>query len=214
MQDPARDAVELAIRQASTALQDLSRSLPIEQNSTKRQEKEQLAEQAVKKARLAVDGYSSKDTWVLSKFAADIYRLEGELKRIKLLSSSTYSDPIMNNSNNSDDADVERDAKNRVLRSTNLLNQSNTYIADSTRLMNESRNMGNDTLSALQDQERQLLDVHDNVSETQNTTKKARHVLRRMATRALYNRVFLWSVIVVLFIADVLFLYFGFLKKK
>jgi len=93
------------------------------------------------------------------------------------------------------------------------LNQSDAYIANSTRLMSESHTVGVATLGVMDEQGHEILQVAANVDETRSSTTQARQILRRMATTALYNKVFLWLVIVSLFLADVLFLYYGFLKS-
>jgi hypothetical protein len=121
------------------------------------------------------------------------------------------------------DSDIEAQKRNimneeelirtRLLNSNKILEESNQSIRQTQSLLVESRDVGVNTLDNLYEQRENLLQAADDVSESKYTTAKARIMLKRMATRALYNRIFLICVIFALLLANGLFLYFGFIKK-
>jgi hypothetical protein len=65
----------------------------------------------------------------------------------------------------------------------------------------------------LHDQRRVLLNAHAKVKETNSMVDQARVVMRRMACRAIYNKAFLWGIIVLEVTCIVLVLYYGYIKK-
>ena len=184
------------------------------------------ADEAVARAKASVSAAAAvaTDAWVRQKLVAELHRVEGELRRAKLLGSSTRSDPLsaaaaLGNTGGvgggripSSASTTEDDARTRILQSGRVLNESSAHIASAMRSMVEARDTGEATLLEMHRQGEDLLGLHDTVRDTNSTSDRARRVLQRMARNALYNRVFLWSVILALFLGDVLFLYYGFLK--
>jgi len=214
-----REQTEAQLRAAGAWVEKLKKARA---DSAERAALDREADEAVRRARALVDAFQSADAWVKSKLAAEAYRVEGELKRARLLATSARSDPLLRSGDGAgagsgaarppNGSDREAEARHAVLRSGQLLAQGSASIADTSRLMIEARDQGVETLGAVQRQGEDLQAVAGTVSDTNATTKQARAAIRRMALNALYNRVFLWLVVVALFVADVAFLYYGFLK--
>ena len=161
------------------------------------------------------------DSVVVNRLTAEVAQLENELKRAEktwLLSNNN------NNQNNSMTAPLlqqqqqqqrtEDEDRAVLLRSNEVLGQTDQLVQDIESNVRNSHTIGVNTINTMHMQGQDLDRVRRNVTDTGVTAKNAATVLRRMAERAFYNRVFLWFVIFCFFLADVLFLYFGFIKNN
>ena len=166
----------------------------------------------LEKMRRSRDG----DSIVTNRLIAECGRLENDLRNAEkswLIShppsttgraSSGDEDPLLR------DPDEERA---RLLRAQVTLQESDRVIDDIERNVGTSVRVGVNTQQALEEQGETLHEIHSNVTETGASAKAAARVLKKMAERAFYNRLFLWFLIAVLVLANGLFLYYGFIKK-
>jgi hypothetical protein len=154
------------------------------------------------------------DMIVTNRLTAEVAQLDGELKRAEkswLLANSnaratqrsSEEDPLR-------DPDEDRA---RLLRAQQTLSASDRLIDDIERNVGQSVRLGEGTQVAMEEQGQDLLHVRTEVSRTGQNARAAAGVLRKMAERAFYNRLFLWFIILMLVTANTLFIYFGFIKK-
>jgi len=94
-----------------------------------------------------------------------------------------------------------------------VLDESNMYVRDTSRLVVEARDMGINSLQAMDEQRQDLFAVRNDIQDTDSAVTSARKILTRMAKQALVNKIFLWAVVFLLLLADILFLYYGFIKS-
>jgi t-SNARE complex subunit (syntaxin) len=148
------------------------------------------------------------DAWVYGKLTAETGRLASDLERTALLlqaqPSPASTDPL---------SATEQDARARILRANQTLEQSNVYVRDTARLVVEARDVGVNTLGAMDEQREQLITAQRDIQDADGAMNSARQVLTRMAKRALVNKIFLWVVVLVLVLINVMFFYYAFLQK-
>lgn len=94
------------------------------------------------------------------------------------------------------------------------LDRTTASLLDTSRTLDESTRIGVGVVEELRDQRDLIVEAQRDVDETNTLTGQARVVLKRLANRALYNRLFLYTVVGVLGGAIALILYFDFLKKR
>eukprot|EP00566_Odontella_aurita_P021486 CAMPEP_0113542778 /NCGR_PEP_ID=MMETSP0015_2-20120614/9799_1 /TAXON_ID=2838 /ORGANISM="Odontella" /LENGTH=225 /DNA_ID=CAMNT_0000442879 /DNA_START=75 /DNA_END=752 /DNA_ORIENTATION=+ /assembly_acc=CAM_ASM_000160 len=95
-----------------------------------------------------------------------------------------------------EDSDTER-----------LIRDSESLLMESQALCAESEQMGASTLQTMGLQREQLINASSHLEGTRNATEQARRVLRDMRRRTLRNKIFLYSVIVILILANGAVLY-------
>ena len=166
---------------------------------------------ALTRARKALQQMQGKgDAWVFGKLTAETSRLAAELERGTLLlggrQGNSASTPTALSS-------VEQDTRTRIIRNNQVLQESNMYARDATRQLIEARDGGINTLQALEEQRNDLMTARTDVRDTESVMQSSRIILMRMAKQALVNKLFLWGVVVLLLIANILFLYYGYIKN-
>mmetsp|Transcript_17779 Transcript_17779/g.33055 ORF Transcript_17779/g.33055 Transcript_17779/m.33055 type:complete len:173 (-) Transcript_17779:359-877(-) len=88
-----------------------------------------------------------------------------------------------------------------------LIRDSESLLMESQALCAESEQMGASTLQTMGMQREQLINASSDLEGTRNATEQARRVLRDMRSRTVRNKIFLYSVIVVLILANGAVLY-------
>jgi hypothetical protein len=155
-----------------------------------------------------------KDSIVVNRLIAEVAHREREIRNAEhvwLLAQSNAAKNAAVSDQRRQETDEEQRA--RLYRGNDILDQSDNLIADSERMLNQATQSGTVTLDTMYSQGEDMAAIRNNVSETTMSAKSAGLVLRQMLEYAFYNRVFLWTIIAFLFIADVSFLYFAFIKK-
>lgn len=150
---------------------------------------------------------TSPEAFAVNKLTAELARVENEWKQVQkshLLSrakeNTNLTTPLL-------PTQVEND-RNRVLRSNIVLDESSVLIRDISRTLGESNQIGSVTLHELEEQGRELEDVREDLRESKSAAKQAAQSLKRMASRALYNRIFLYAVIALLTVLDLTILWY------
>lgn len=154
------------------------------------------------------------DSIVTNRLIAECGRLENDLRNAE--KAWLLSHPPSNQRTSSGDEDPLRDPdeeRARLLRAQMTLQESDRVIDDIERNVGTSVRIGVNTQQAMEEQGETLHEIHSNVTETGASAKAAARVLKKMAERAFYNRLFLWCLIAMLILANGLFLYYGFIKK-
>jgi len=89
MEEDERSRAETSLRAAGASVEKLRKARA---NSDERAALERDADDKVRAAKASVAKLRTGDMWVQSKLAAEVYRVEGELKRAKLLGAN--ADPL------------------------------------------------------------------------------------------------------------------------
>lgn len=93
---------------------------------------------------------------------------------------------------------AEADHQARLDDANRRLDHGTDLIAQANRTVQETEQIGIGTMDNLHGQREQLLGAHEKVRETAAKTIEARGILNRMFFRAVYNRLFLYGIIVLL----------------
>lgn len=99
------------------------------------------------------------------------------------------------------------DSQQKMDNTTRLLEQSRQLIA-------QTDNIGNETISNMENQKDQLIGATAKVDETRAYTANAKDVLVAMGNRALRHTACVCAVIIILLGLNVLVIYFAFVDKK
>ena len=162
-----------------------------------------------------------RDDFQVNRFTAEFAKLQDE-KRVAeknwLLQSSSSltkaSTETIGKTQRTISQTDQDDPEALLFRSNMLLDESTTLIQDIDRTIAKTHQISNHTLQSVEEQQLDLNAIRSNVNKTGYSARNAGTILRRMAERAFYNRVFLWVIIAALFIANILFLWFGYIKKN
>ncbi|KAH9256116.1 hypothetical protein BASA81_005892 [Batrachochytrium salamandrivorans] len=159
---------------------------------------------------------NSPEAYSILKLTADLARVENEWKQgQKLLllhtqasgsNSGSLSTPLL-----LQPSSVETD-RNRALRANQVLDHTSHLIRDMSTVLGETNQIGQATLQELHLQGEDLHEVRGDLQESRSAAKSAAQALKRMASRAFYNRVFLLTIIALLVVVDAAFLWFGFIQ--
>lgn len=92
--------------------------------------------------------------------------------------------------------------------------RTSRIINDTFNTVVETEEIGSNVIGDLHGQRQILLGAHEKVKETNSMVDQARVVMRRMACRAIYNKAFLWGILVLEVLCIGLVLYYGYIKKS
>jgi vesicle transport through interaction with t-SNAREs protein 1 len=141
--------------------------------------------------------FSSK----VSRCRAELKTLTNECNRTDLLStsnSSTLEDPF----------------GLKLVDQMSFLNSQTEMIANSQRLCAETEDIGANVLTDMGGQREQLLNANEQVHDMRSIIQKAKSVLRSISRQALYQRLFLYFVVLFLFVSIVLDVWYRFIKRN
>lgn len=94
------------------------------------------------------------------------------------------------------------------------LNDTTNMLNSTQQLLSSTEAVGSTVLSTLGSQREQLLNANKNVRETKSVTGQAKVLLRNMGRRAVYNKIFLYVVILALAAANGCIIWFQYLKPS
>jgi len=206
--DELRRDIEQGMAVLDTAIQRTRQSGPDEQSGW-----------ALKRVKTTMDKLRrvpGGDSFVVNRLTAEFARKENELKGAEktwLLANKPSAAATGSSLSSSTAERSGDDDRATLLRANQTLSESNRVIDDIEQGLGQALQTGRSNLGTLHVQGQELETALGNVQQGNITAKNAGVVLRRMAQKAFYNRIFLWSIIVLFFLIDVLFLYYGFLKK-
>jgi hypothetical protein len=101
--------------------------------------------------------------------------------------------------------------RENAVATTDRLDSGTGKLVKSQALLHESVEMGIGTLDSLGDQERRLLNASGATNETNAYVNEASTVVRDIISRTWGNKICLWLVIIVLIVAIIAVVYFGYL---
>ena len=93
--------------------------------------------------------------------------------------------------------------RNRAIDGISKLDETDNLMADSMRLINDSKELGVSTLVKVDEQTEILANTKQNVDETLVMSNSAGSILNNMAYRYCANKALLWVIIVILIAANV-----------
>ena len=128
----------------------------------------------------------------------DLERLTIALERTQLLGSGGNRGGGSGGHDPSRTGNAETDHQERLDDANRRLDHGSELIAQATRTVAETEEIGVGTMDNLHGQREQLIGAHEKVRETAAITLEARGLLNRMFFRAVYNRLFLYGIIVLL----------------
>lgn len=103
------------------------------------------------------------------------------------------------------------ESRARLLKANARLDSSTATLQNSRQLVSQTEQIGGTILTDMAVQREILLNADEKVEETRGFTSQAKGVLKMMSNRALYHKVCIYAWIVILFIAILCIVYFGFI---
>jgi len=146
------------------------------------------------------------------KLDEQLYSRKNELKKLEkrkeLMESSNSAVTTGRNGSQERhyDSDFLRETKAKAKKTEEAMLQSR-------RLLTDALEIGDGVLDNLEEQRETLLDAAERVEDTGSLAAQSREILRRMANRTLFNKLFLYFVILCLLVSIALVLYFLYIKK-
>ncbi|KAJ8550673.1 hypothetical protein K7X08_000043 [Anisodus acutangulus] len=128
----------------------------------------------------------------LREYKSDINNLKTEVKRITSVNTNLASG----------------DQRQRLMMSTERLNQSSDRIRQGRKVMLETEELGVSILQDLHQQRQSLLHAHDTLHGVDDNTSRSKKILTTMSRRMSRNKWIIGSIIAVLVFAILFILYF------
>lgn len=98
--------------------------------------------------------------------------------------------------------------RQRALDGVKQLDETDALLQNSRRLVEESHELGTATMVRIDEQTEILMRTKETVDQTHGMTKSAGRILKTMTQRYCLNKCFLYTIILVLVVANVLCIYF------
>eukprot|EP00753_Platysulcus_tardus_P014192 PLAT4191.1.p1 GENE.PLAT4191.1~~PLAT4191.1.p1 ORF type:complete len:292 (-),score=99.24 PLAT4191.1:96-875(-) len=135
------------------------------------------------------------------EYKAELKRLQSELEAAH---TRSQRGALLAGGRSSRERDPKSAARRgRLLDAGERLDRTSDVLAESRRTIAETTEIGAAILDDMHGQRETLLRSHARVKETRDYTSRAQGVLRRMARRAVTNKIILWCVIILLLAAIV-----------
>ncbi|KAL3528423.1 hypothetical protein ACH5RR_007745 [Cinchona calisaya] len=144
----------------------------------------------------------------LREYKTDLNNLKTEVKRISSANSNQAARDELLESGMADAMMVSADQRGRLLMSTERLNKSSDRIRESRKVMLETEDLGVSILQDLHQQRQSLLHAHNTLHGVDDNISRSKKILTNMSRRMSRNKWIIGSIIAVLVLAIILFLYF------
>ncbi|KAJ8536279.1 hypothetical protein K7X08_034680 [Anisodus acutangulus] len=144
----------------------------------------------------------------LREYKSDLNNLKTEVKRITSANANQAARDELLESGMADANMVSADQRQRLMMSTERLNQSSDRIKQSRKTMLETEDLGVSILQDLHQQRQSLLHAHDNLHGVDDNISRSKKILTTMSRRMSRNKWIIGSIIAVLVLAILLVLYF------
>jgi len=105
-------------------------------------------------------------------------------------------------------------SRNKLINANARLDNTTATLEQSRKLVAETEGIGSNILVDMSQQREVLLDADDKVEETRGYTKQASGILTMMENRAFYHKLCIYVWILVLFVAIVCVIYYGFIAPN
>jgi len=147
----------------------------------------------------------------IKNYTQDVNRLKRDLQSSSLL-GSTSSPSLRNNKLDGYD-NTEFDPRNQILSGQQVLEDSNERLLNSHRIAIETEAIGGEVLGDLYVQRQQLEKARDGLGTIDDNMTRSRKILSSMTRRIATNKLILAFIIVALFAANCLIIYFKWIRK-
>jgi vesicle transport through interaction with t-SNAREs protein 1 len=169
-----------------------------------------ILQQMSLEARVAVGPTKEQLRQRLANYQKDAAKVKADLKRIKL-------EPAAGAAGDRDalfaGADpAAGDQRQRLLATTDKLNDSGRRIKDATRVAAETEQIGVTIMSDLQRQRETIERTQGHLRETNTNISRSRRILGTMARRIVTNKILMFAIILILVFAIAMVVYFKFIK--
>ncbi|XP_019199945.1 PREDICTED: vesicle transport v-SNARE 11-like [Ipomoea nil] len=142
----------------------------------------------------------------LREYKSDLNNVKNEVKRITSANQAARDELF--ESGMADAKAVSADQRQRLMMSTERLNQSSDRIREGRKVMLETEELGVSILQDLHQQRQSLLHAHNTLHGVDDNISRSKKILTTMSRRMSRNKWIIGSIIAVLVIAIILILYF------
>ncbi|VFR01207.1 unnamed protein product [Cuscuta campestris] len=144
----------------------------------------------------------------LREYKNDLNNLKSEVKRITSANVNQAARDELLESGMADAKMVSTDQRQRLMMSTERLNQSSDRIREGRKVMLETEELGVSILHDLHQQRQSLLHAHNTLHGVDDNISRSKKILTNMSRRMNRNKWIIGSIVAVLVIAIILILYF------
>ncbi|VFQ65145.1 unnamed protein product [Cuscuta campestris] len=143
----------------------------------------------------------------LREYKNDLNNLKNGVKRITSANANQAARDDLLESGMAD-AKVSTDQRQRLMMSTERLNQSSDRIREGRKMMFETEELGVSILQDLHQQRQSLLHAHNTLHGVDDNISRSKKILTNMSRRMSRNKWIIGLIVTVLLIAIALILYF------
>ncbi|PKU62515.1 vesicle transport v-SNARE 13 [Dendrobium catenatum] len=144
----------------------------------------------------------------LREYKSDLNNLKSDVKRISSSNAKNDTRQELLESGMADAIGFSADQRQRLLMSTEKLNQSSERIRESRRTMLGTEELGVSILQDLHEQRQSLLHAHNTLHGVDDNVGKSKKILATLSKRIDRNKWIIGCIIVVLLLAIILIIYF------
>ncbi|XP_073279191.1 vesicle transport v-SNARE 11-like [Primulina huaijiensis] len=144
----------------------------------------------------------------LREFKSDLNNLKSEVKRIASTNLNQAARDELLEAGMADTLTASANQRERLMMSTERLNNSTNRIRDSRRVMLETEELGVSLLQDLHGQRHALLHANDTMYGVDDNISRSKKIMTNISRRMDRNKWVIGSIIVVLVIAIAVVLYF------
>ncbi|XP_047945779.1 vesicle transport v-SNARE 11-like [Salvia hispanica] len=148
----------------------------------------------------------------LREYKSDLNNLKSEVKRIVSTNLNQAARDELLEAGLADTLAVSANQRDRLLMTTERLDNSSNRIRDSRKVMLETEELGVSLLQDLHQQRQSLLHADNTLNGVDNNVGKSKKILTNMTRRMDRNKWMIGGIIMVLVIAIALILYFKLAK--
>ncbi|KAL3511092.1 hypothetical protein ACH5RR_030493 [Cinchona calisaya] len=145
----------------------------------------------------------------LREYKSDLNKLKREVKKLTSTNSQAAHEELLE-AGLADTHLASANQRERLMMTTERLNQSSDRIRESGRAALETEDLGVSILEDLHQQRETLLHSHKKLHEVDDAIDKSKKVLTTMSRRITRNKWIVGSIIAGLVLAIIVFLYFKF----
>ncbi|KAH7435317.1 hypothetical protein KP509_06G059500 [Ceratopteris richardii] len=144
----------------------------------------------------------------LREYKSDLNNLKKDVKKSAASSDYVNSRDELLESGLANTTTASADQRQRLLKSTDRLNQTGDRIKDSTRIMLETEEIGVTILGDLHSQRQTLLRATDTLHGVDDNLGKSKKILKNMSNRMSRNKCIMVGLIALLLVIIAVVLYF------
>lgn len=148
----------------------------------------------------------------LREYKSDLSNLKSEVKRLESANLNQAARDELLEAGMADTMAVSANQRDRLLMSTERLNNSGNRIRESRKVMLETEELGVSLLQDLHEQRQSLLHANNTLHGVNDNISRSKKIIRNITMRTNRNKWFIGSIITVLVIVIGVVLYFKLAK--